>query len=62
MASSAIFKDIVSPCKKDCEGRSVTCHGTCEKYQKFLKKNEQMRLKRHMEVIRNGAKNIYGRG
>lgn len=62
MESSAIYKDVKPPCTKGCERRSVTCHGTCEDYLKFLKKNEQMRLKRHMEGIRNAAKSVYGKG
>lgn len=24
---------MVNPCKPDCKERSVTCHGTCEKYK-----------------------------
>lgn len=62
MASYAIFKDIKSPCRKDCEKRSETCHGTCEAYSKFYKKNEQMRFKRRMEGIRNAAKGTYSKG
>lgn len=59
MESSVIFKDIKSPCKKDCKRRSETCHGTCEDYLKFCEKNEQMRHKRHMDSIRNAAKSVY---
>lgn len=28
-----VHKD--NPCKKDCAGRSATCHSTCEKYAKY---------------------------
>ena len=24
-----------NPCKKDCSGRSATCHGECEKYKEW---------------------------
>ena len=24
-----------NPCKRDCQGRSATCHGECEKYKEW---------------------------
>ena len=62
MASYAMFRDLKAPCKKDCERRSETCHGTCEDYIRFREKNEQMRLKRHIESLRNSAKGTYSKG
>ena len=62
MESYAIFKDLKAPCKKDCAGRSETCHGTCEEYLKFCKQNEKMRYKRRMESLRNSTKGVYRKG
>lgn len=62
MASYAMFRDLKAPCKKDCERRSETCHGACEDYAKYCKSNEQLRLKRRMEGLRNSAKGTYSKG
>ena len=33
-------KKPVNPCTPDCPERSGECHGTCEKYDKYVKDNE----------------------
>lgn len=34
-----------NPCGKNCPERSVTCHGTCERYAEFWAKCEEARKK-----------------
>lgn len=34
------------PCTRDCEGRSITCHVDCERYQAFVKQCEKIRADR----------------
>lgn len=37
-----------SPCKKDCPGRSPTCHAECEAYLAFHEHNRE-KYKKHMK-------------
>ena len=31
------------PCKRDCPNRSITCHSTCEDYQKWFKRRRKIK-------------------
>lgn len=39
-----------NPCGKNCPERSITCHGTCERYAEFWAKCEEARKKRAMDA------------
>ena len=38
-----------NPCKKDCPGRSATCHAECDDYLAFNEHNMKRNLKRRQE-------------
>lgn len=40
---------ILCPCR-DCNNRSATCHGTCEKYKEWSVENEKTRDKVHRMI------------
>ena len=42
---------VEAPCTKDCEGRSATCHTTCERYLEWQKT--------HVEEIRKSNANEF---
>ena len=59
MPSMRIFNgEVKPPCTPDCDKRSATCHGTCKEYREFLKKNETVKKKRHIEALRNSVKGV----
>lgn len=38
-------------CPKDCPGRSVTCHSTCERHAEYRAEAERLRQLRHEESM-----------
>ena len=45
----------MQPCKRDCQGRSPTCHAECEKYARFTQKKEESYKKRMLDSDVKGA-------
>ena len=46
---------MTQPCKRDCHGRSPTCHAECEKYKEFVQRNQASYQRRRMEYDVAGA-------
>ena len=46
---------MMQPCKRDCPGRSPTCHAECEKYAMFTQKQAESYKKRLLDSDVKGA-------
>ena len=40
---------MMQPCKRDCQGRSPTCHAECEKYALFTQQKAESYKKRMLD-------------
>lgn len=40
---------MISPCK-DCEDRTVGCHGSCERYKRYTEEQERIRDLMHQDL------------
>lgn len=48
-----------NPCKRDCEGRSPTCHSTCITYLEWKKEWDIKRIKERIKRNNESANNVY---
>lgn len=46
---------MMQPCKRDCPGRSPTCHAECEKYLQYAAENAAKRQERYLQGDVAGA-------
>jgi hypothetical protein len=46
---------MMQPCKRDCPGRSPTCHAECEKYAAFTQQQAESYKKRLLDSDVKGA-------
>lgn len=46
---------MMQPCKRDCPGRSPTCHAECEKYAMFTQQQAESYKKRMLDSDVKGA-------
>ena len=46
---------MTQPCKRDCHGRSPTCHAECEKYKEYVLQNQEAYKRRMLEYQVTGA-------
>lgn len=55
------FVLIPNPCTRECQERSATCHGSCERYEAFAKNREEYREFIHEAKKRDREFNSYMR-
>lgn len=53
---------VKTTCQKDCPDRSITCHGTCEKYLATVEENKKLRDERSKgDCVRDYCYDLSGR-